>query len=258
MSHPVPLSPARPRFIAVCTPTLGRVSIEWASTLRALAWPLNTGYVNFFTLDVEGGEIAETRNRCVQLALDYESDRCEVSHLLWLDDDVIASRLALLRLLSHDVDIASGCYFTRNDPAEPLIFPGRGAGTTPFVPDRVFETWGHGMGLALVRSGVYRRMAREQDLGLDRYGRPAWYRTTGAEDASLEDGVLWMGGTEDLYFLERAGRLGYRPLMDTSRLAFGWHVDPGGRQGYPREQWSQRIRGQPIVWRTPDGPVEWA
>jgi hypothetical protein len=247
----------RKKFIAACTPTLGSVSIEWASTLRAMAWPLNTGYVNFFTLDVQGGEIAETRNRCVQLALDYDTPACEVSHIFWLDDDVIASRMALLQLLSHNRDIASGVYFTRCDPAEPLIFPGRGAGTTPFVPDQAFETWGHGMGLTLIRTDVYRRMAAETDLGRDRYGRPAWYRTTGAETATFEDGVLWMGGTEDLYFLDAAGKLGYKPIIDTSRFAFGWHYDAAQRQGYPKKQWKQRMGGQPIVWDTPNGPVTW-
>ncbi len=251
------MKPPRKKFIALATPTLGSVSIEWASTLRALAFPLNTGYVNFFTIDVAGGEIAETRNRCVQLALDYETADCEVSHILWLDDDVIASRMALLRLLSHNTDIASGVYFTKCDPAEPLIFPGRGCGTTPFVPDQVFETWGCGMGICLVRTEVYRRMAREIDLGRDRYGRPAWYRTTGAEHATFEDGVLWMGGTEDLAMLNLAGSIGYRPVVDTSRLCFGWHYDAANRKGYPREQWQQRMTGQPIVWPTPDGPVTW-
>jgi hypothetical protein len=68
---------------------------------------------------------------------------------------------------------------------------------------------------------------------------------------------MWMGGTEDLYFLDAAGRLGYRPLVDTSRLAFGWHYDRERRQGYPKKQWNQRIKGEPIVWDTPDGPVKW-
>jgi hypothetical protein len=80
----------RKKFIAVATPTLGSVSIEWASCLRAMAWPLNTGYINFFVIDDQGGEIAETRNRCVQLALDYDRGDCEVSHIFWIDDDVIA------------------------------------------------------------------------------------------------------------------------------------------------------------------------
>lgn len=247
------------KFIACCATTLGSVSISWASVLRGMAWPLNTGYVNFFVVDEQGGEIAESRNRCVQLALDYDTPTCEVTHLFWIDDDVIVSTRSLLRLLSHNRDIASGVYFTKCDPPEPLIFPGRGCGTTPFVPDQVFETWGHGMGLCLVRTEVYRRMARELDLGKDKYGRPAWYKTTGAEDATvdIEDNIVWMGGTEDLYFLNEAAKLGYRPIVDTSRFAYGWHFDRETRQGYPKKQWAQFQRGETITWDTANGPKAW-
>ncbi len=247
----------RKKFIACCTPSLGSVSISWASVLRGLAWPLNTGYVNHFLIDDKGGEIAETRNKIVQISLDYETPTCEVSHLFWIDDDVIASTRSLLELLDVQADIVSGCYFTKCDPAEPLIFPGRGAGTTPFVPNQLFETWGHGMGLCLIRAEVYRRMARELPLGRDKYGHTAWYKTTGAEHSTVEDGVVWMGGTEDLYFLNEAQKLGYQPWMNTRRFAFGWHFDKETRQGYPKKQWAQMMRGQEITWDTPDGPKAW-
>ncbi len=180
-----------------------------------------------------------------------------MSHVFWIDDDVIVSRMALLELLSAHVDIVSGVYFTKCDPAEPLIFPGRGCGTTPFVPDRLFKTWGTGMGCTLIRTDVYRRMLRDLPLGLDKYGHPAWYRTTGDDTASFEDGVLWRGGTEDLYMLNEAQKLGFQPWANTSRRAFGWHYDRERRQGYPVEQWAQRLAGKPIVWKTPDGPITW-
>jgi hypothetical protein len=249
----------RKKFIAVCTPTLGSVSISWASVLRGLAFPLNSGYVNFFVIDENGGEIAETRNRCVQLALDYETPTSEVSHIFWIDDDVIISTRALLKLLSLNRDIASGVYFTKCDPSEPLIFPGRGAGTTPFVPDQLIETWGHGMGLCLVRTEVYKRMAKELDLGRDKYGRTQWYKTTGAEHATVDpdDNSIWMGGTEDLAMLNEASKLGYKPVVDTSRQAFGWHFCRESRQGYPKRQWGQFMRGETITWDTPDGPKAW-
>lgn len=245
------------KFIAFCTPTLGMVSIEWASALRAMTLPLNTGYSEAFGKDSVGGEIAEGRNGCVATALSYESDRREITHLFWLDDDVVAPRSALMALMRHDADIASGVYFTKGEPCEPLIFPGRGCGTTPFVPDRVFETWGHGMGLALVRTSVYKRMLAELNLPRDRYGRPAWYKTPSAEDAEIVDETLFVGGTEDLYFLHRAGQMGYRPIVDTSRYAFGWHVNSETGLGYPLKQWKQYRARQPIVWDTPDGPVTW-
>lgn len=249
------------QVIARCTPSLGAVSIWWAQAVEQLVWPLNGGRVTFNVRDVAGGEIAETRNRLVQMALAFESPDREVSHVFWVDDDVILSRLALVRLLEHDADIASGCYFTKGACGQPLIFPGRAAGVTPFVPDRVFETWGHGMGLTLVKTAVYKRLRDETDLGLDKYGRPRWYHTPGppatVEAATSEDGLIDMGGTEDLYFLDRCARLGYKPVMDTTKWAFGFHYDLATHQGYPAEQWDQYAAGKPVVWRTKAGDVVW-
>lgn len=245
------------KLIAFATPTLGSVSIEWASVFRSIALPLNVGMTNFFVRDSVGGEIAETRNRCVQLALSAENDGLEISHIFWLDDDVICTRLSLLKLLSHNRDIASGVYFTRCEASEPLIFPHKGGGTTPFVPDQAFETWGHGSGLTLVRLSVYKRMAQELDLGRDKYGRPQWYKTPGIADATVENGVAFVGGSEDLLFLDQAAKLGIRGFVDTSRLAFGWHWDARTNQGYPLKQWRQQQAGKAIEWETPDGVKVW-
>lgn len=248
----------RQKYIAICTPSLGLVSVDWAGSLRILAWPLNTGAVSFFVIDEKGGEIAETRNQCVQQALDYDSPDREVTHIFWLDDDVMPSRLALIQLLGHDCDIASGVYFSKIDPGVPLIFPGPGCGTVPFVPDQFFETWGCGMGLCLVRTEVYRKMAHDLDLGKDKYGRPAWYRTRGGESAFIEDGVMKGGAvTEDLYFLGKAREVGFAPHVDTTVAAFGWHYDMRKRQGFPRKQYDEMKRDFKVTWETQDGPVVW-
>jgi hypothetical protein len=244
------------KFIAVCVPTLGNVSIEWAQALRALVLPMNTGYCECFGKDDLGGKIAETRNAIVAKALSYESPEREITHLFWLDDDVICNRTAILALKRHDCDIASGVYFLKGDYGEPLIFPSRGGGTLPFVPDETFEVWGHGMGLTLVKLDVYKHML-DEGLPNDSCGRPQWYKTPGAEDAEVLHEVLFMGGTEDLYFLEAASKLGYKPLVDTSYGAFGWHYDAKHQIGYPKRQWEQYRKREPIVWDTPDGPVVW-
>ena len=245
------------KFVAVCTPTLGMVTIEWASALRALLLPLNSGYCECFGKDDVGGEIAEGRNGCVARALSYETDDREITHLFWLDDDVIAPRTAIIRLMSHDVDIAAGVYFLKCPISEPLIFPGRGAGTSPFVPDQVFETWGVGMGITLVKTSVYRRMREDLELPLDKYGKPQWYKTPSALDAVVVDEVLFAGGTEDLYFCDRAGKMGCKVVADTSRYAFGWHYDCRNGIGYPEKQWRQHMAGEAITWDTPGGVVTW-
>ena len=248
---------SRMKFIAVCVPSLGQVSLEWAAAFRDLQLPNNVGIVRVFVKDEVGGEIAEARNRCVSLALGMDSDRIEITHLFWLDDDVICTPLALIALHHKNVDIASGVYFTKSEFSTPLIYPGRIEGHTPFAPDQCFETWGHGMGLCLIKVGVYRRMKDELALKNDKYGNSEWYRKPNFEDTEVDDKAICTGGTEDLYFLHRAGGMGYKPLVDTGKWAFGWHFDSRAQKGYPLEQWGQFSKQQPVLWPTPDGPKEW-
>lgn len=245
------------KFIAICTPTLGMVSMEWAYKLRSLVWPMNTGFIQLSVQDDVGGEVAECRNRCVQLALGVNSDTREVTHLFWLDDDVLIKPLALLALLSHNRPIASGVYFTRCEYSQPLIFPARFGGVAPFVPDTAAEMWGHGMGLTLVEMGVYKHMIEDGKLGKDKYGRHQFYKTTGGEDLEVIDGMACMEGTEDLFFLEAASKLAYKPVVDMGRQAFGWHYDKEKKTAYPLKQWEQARAGKPIVWDTPNGEVIW-
>ncbi len=242
------------RIIALCTPTLGLLHVNWVAAFTELIWPLNTGKAQLF---VVGKPVAEARNELVARALSVENEDREVTHVMWIDDDVIIPRTALLQLLRHRRPIASGVYFTRAELAEPLIFPNAGGGTMEFVPDRAFEVWGHGMGLTLVETEVYRRMQRELDLPNDKYGYPEWYKTTGGEDVYLEKEILTGAGTEDLYFLYRAGKMGLSGFVDCTANAFGWHHERKSNKGYPERQYAQMKKGQPIVWETSEGVVTW-
>ncbi len=242
------------RIIAVCIPTLGLLHVNWVAAFMELIWPLNTGKAQLF---VTGKSVAEARNETVARALSIENEDREVTHLFWIDDDVIIPRTALLQLLRHRRSIASGVYFTRAELGEPLIFPNAGGGTLEFIPDRAFEVWGHGMGLTLVETEVYRKMQQELDLGTDQFGYPAWYRTTGGEDCKVEKQILDSGGTEDLYFLDRAGKIGFTGFVDCTANAFGWHHERKSNKGYPEKQYKQMKKGQPIVWETSEGTITW-
>jgi hypothetical protein len=255
----------RARYIVRATPTLGAVSIWWTKAVEDILWPMNYIKGVDYQVDSNGGEVAEMRNKIVARVLGFEDDRKEMAAIFWVDDDVIVTRGALMQLMSHDKPMVSGVYFTKlpGKLSEPLIFPNKGGGTDRFVPapsdeERSYEVWGHGMGLTLVKADVYRRMRDELKLPLDKYGNPEWYRTTGrAEDITVEDGVIGANGTEDLFFCENAAKLGYKPLIDCSKHAFGFHYDLSTGKCYPEEQWKQYQNRKPIVWQTPDGPVTW-
>src|SRR5262249_22626467 len=64
-----------------------------------------------------GQSPAKNRNVLIDQAL---QNNC--SHIMLIDDDVYVPKNALLKLLSHDLDVVSGLYFHRNFPFKPLIF----------------------------------------------------------------------------------------------------------------------------------------
>ncbi len=259
-----------PKIIAYCTPSLGMVSLWWVRMMASIYHPNNHGKGYFFAKDDVGDEVAEVRNCIVESVLNYDRDHHEVSHLFWLDDDVLMQPGCLLELLHQDRDIVSGVYFLKMEGSlsSPLIYPESGGGTARFIPDQVQEVWGHGMGLTLVKTEVYKRMLREQltrtvdgqtQLLTDKYGRPRWYHKTDLMHEIEEDehGLAKMGMTEDTYFLDRASRIGYKPAVVTTKHAFGFHYDAKRNKGYPEQQFNQWQAGQPIVWDTPAGPVTW-
>lgn len=247
------------QVIAVLTPTLGVVSMWWHTSQLDLLWPMNTGKAFLPTPDNVGGEIAEMRNRLVSMALAAETEKIKIHSLMWIDDDVIVNRAAILALAAHDRDIASGVYFCKGEFSNPLIFPGPGAGSSPYVPvagpdDEGQESWGWAQGLSLVRTEVYKRLRDETDLGRDKYGAPRWYEKP--DFKVNESGALDVGGTEDFPFFKKCNDLGYRALVDRSQFAFGFHYDAAGKAGYPRLQWEQFIRREPIVWPARNGHPE--
>lgn len=253
---------ARKRGLSVLTPTLGRATVEWFDCLRKLVYPMNwaNGWVP--TRDFGGAQVGEMRNRLVQMALvGAEAMGADIPYLFWLDDDVIVHPMAIIALMGRGRDVASGVYFTKGPLGEPLMFPGGSAGTLPFKPARSYddpdatvEAYGWAQGLCLIKTDVYRRMRDELDLGVDRFGNPRWYAQPDFARDHQTGGYV-TGGTEDFLFFENASKLGYRPVIDQSRFAFGFHMDMASLNAYPLKQYVQYAKMQEIVWpETPDHP----
>lgn len=247
------------KIIAVAVPSRGTVSMWWTRAVLNIAWPLNMGRKFLFVQD-DGSEpqIAEARNSLVAQALVLETETAEVEAIMWIDDDVLVNPGCVLALYNHHAAIASGVYFTKCDLPEPLIFPGRVAGTMKFPADKILKgVWGHGMGLTLVKLSVYKALTERGFVTTkDRHGNPEWYKTT--QDYKVEEGMLDCGGTEDLYFCQLCREAGIASLVDCTRHAFGWHYDLAAQQGFPRPQFEKYRKAQPIEWDTDDGTVTWA
>lgn len=244
---------------ATCLRPSTAVSGWWARAAANTSWPFNVSKGVLMVHDDIGNKIATTRNQLVSRVLEMESTSLEVTDIAWLDDDVLPiSPLCWRALLSHDYDIRAGVYFSKEEYPQPLIFPACGRGTDKFIPNKCYKVWGVGMGLTIVKTAVYRKMLAV-GLPKDEFGYPEWYKTTGAdEDLKIgKDGVLHAGGTEDLFFCQRAAELGFETVIDTGKHAFGFHYDLASLEYYPKLQWDQHRKNQPITWETPDGIVKW-
>ncbi len=245
------------KMVAFCIPTLGRVSTRWVEAHYRLGVPTNTPAIHVW---VEGKEVGDARNECVARALQFEDEEREISHIFFLDDDVLPHPEALKKLHAANRDIVSGMYFLKTQTPTPMIVMDEGDGVArEFVPGELVECSAHGMGLTLVRSEVFKRLRDETDLGEDMHGYPKWFHTT--RDSFIVDQHgrnKIVNETEDVYFLRRARALGYRPCVDTSAEAFGWHWAQNQQRAYPLKQWFEFQQHRTITWPLENKPpVVW-
>lgn len=244
--------------IVVGIPTFGMVSVYFMGRLYNLRMPMNRIVRQVYCV---GKEVGDARNEIVSKALQIEQDdptmRC--SKILFLDDDVLCHQDALLKLLSHNRPIVSGLYYTKSAVPTPLVLHGEFGGTaTSWTPGDLVECWAHGMGLTLVDAEVFRRLRDETDLGVDKHGYPAWFKTTRDDALVKSDGTPAITNqTEDVYFLRRAASLGYAPAVDTSFETFGWHFDHKTFTAYPSAQWREFCAHGTVTWGTGESAVTW-
>lgn len=244
--------------IALGIPSFGMVHLYFAARLLNMRFPMNTIVRQFF---VVGKEVGDARNEIVAraLAIEEEDPSLKCSHVLFLDDDVLFHPDVLNQLLSRQRPIVSGLYYTKTAVPTPLVLHGEYDGTArSWTPGDLVECWGHGMGLTLIQAEVFRRVRDEGNLSVDRYGHPAWFKTTRDEAIVRPDGVpAVLNQTEDMHFLMKARELGYTAAVDTSAPAFGWHLDTRKMIAYPQRQWTEFTTTGRVTWQTDNGPVVW-
>jgi hypothetical protein len=246
---------AGPRqVIGIGVPSFGMVSLYWAARLLALRMPFNTVTRYFY---VTGQEVGIARNQIVHLARQMRGTgpgELRISHLLFLDDDVLFHPDLLVRLLSHNRPMVSGLYYTKTAHAQPLMFKGENQGTpTDWKHGDLVDVSAHGMGLCLINLDVFDAIDPPQfpygescptALPVDAQGYPAFFTTT--RDGRDARGIT--NETEDVYFCRLAREVGVQPVVDTSAAAFGFHFDGSTQRGYPLEQWEQFKRDGSITW----------
>lgn len=229
------------RVIYLGVPTFGQVSIRWHAHMMQLQNPLNRSVFHGYGL---GWEVGQARNYLVEQALSWRNDLGHtVSHVFFVDDDVLIPPYALTVLLSRKRPIVSGLYYAKTTAPQPLILTDPLGGVLDPVPrNQVVECYAHGMGCTLIDIKVFRDLLSSGLVDYDTLPTgqrlPQFFKTTRDNLTRAENGAPTIGNeTEDVHFLKLAAQLGYTAAVDTG--VFGFHWDQKNQQAYPLDLWDE-------------------
>ena len=231
---------SRARVIYLGVPTFGWVSIRWHAHLMQLQSPLNRSVFHAYG---QGFEVGQARNYLVQQALEWTNDHGHtVSHVFFVDDDVLVPPYALAVLLSRQRPIVSGLYYAKTPAPQPLILMEPHGGTLIDVPrNQVVECFAHGMGCTLIELRVFRELLEAGLVPYESFGAqrlPQFFKTSRDQLSQAAGGApIIANETEDVHFLKLAAQLGYTGAVDTGVFCFHW--DEKGKVGYPLHLWEE-------------------
>jgi glycosyltransferase involved in cell wall biosynthesis len=191
--------------VAICTPSLGHPKLKFVNALNNLTKPRSGGPLVGQTLliNLEDRPVDDARRLLTQDALQWKG----VTHILWVDDDMVFPPDALQRLLAHDLDIVGGLCFNRRAPAyQPIVareydptlaMPKNATGFVYDLPRAgVVECDATGGAFLLVKVQVFRDIAAK-------FGSDSWWTPDGE-------------ASEDFSFCRRARACGYKIHVDCS------------------------------------------
>jgi len=148
--------------------------------------------------------VAEARNLLVDGIL---KEHPEVTHLMWIDDDMVFPPDAIARLLAHDLPIVGGVCHNRRHPFMPILMmkvpSGIGYGFMYDYEERadargLVPVDATGAAFILVKREVYEKIAEK--LNKEKHEGP----------------YTQLGAGEDISFCSRAQQVGYPIWIDTT------------------------------------------
>jgi len=193
--------------VAICIPVADKLEPRFWRSLNAL-WKPGGGRIPGHThrISVEEMLVEDARNELTDEALASP----EITHLLFIDDDMTFDPDALERLLKHDLPIVGGLCFSRRVPYHPVLCRKHpdwmARPRTPFgfvyhyPPNALFQVDATGGAFLLIKREVFEKIdatavARGEEKG-------AWWARAG-------------GLSEDFSFCSRAVKVGYEIYVDT-------------------------------------------
>lgn len=201
-----------PGRVALGIPLYGAIhTLNVIHMLNHLAHGIATRTYGTMSL-VEGAYVDHARNTIVRNCLEtaVQEDSQDVTHLFFMDQDVLVDEVTVQALLALDLPVVGAVYFGRDEEHLPIAFD-----VEPFKrlhdfdPDGLNKVGGIGMGATLINLDVFREMQAH-------FKDDWWYRCS-----ESNEGEGRRTG-EDIWFAHRCAELGI-PIMLDGRLRCG-HV----------------------------------
>ena len=229
-------------------PTTGLVRIEWVLGRFGVTIPTNwshTDVIQFMqpTVPIKY-QIADSENLLAKAVVDTDAEWL----LIW-EHDNIPPVDALIRLNEYMIDgtipVVAGCYFTKSDPPEPMVYRGMGQGYYPDwkMGDLVW-TDGVPFGFTLISGALIKAMwAESEEYIVNNQVTRRVFAAPSRHWLDPEKGCyVSEGGTSDLAWCQRVMKEGffdkagfpefskkkYPFLVDTN--IFVHHIDQHGRR----------------------------
>lgn len=231
--------------LAIGTPTLGSVRMEWHQARIGQVIPVNWSMVTI--METMGGYVplgflvADAQNLIVKHVVTGNFE-----WLLLYEDDVLPPLDAFVRLnhymLDAEAPVVSGLYYTKSRPPEPLVFKGRGNGFVKFKKGA--KVWCDGVptGFLLIHVSILKAMWPDCEeytvkghtvRRMFRFPRDIWVDPETGHNRSVmgTSDLDWCTRLIEGNYLKEAGwpklaRRKYPLLVDTD--IFCHHISPNG------------------------------
>lgn len=198
--------------IIIC-PTRGVIPAKVVQSWMGLMRPMNQKVMGpMFAI---GMEVGAAYNSMIEMVL-MNPELREWKYILTIEEDNLPPPDGLLKLYEHmyEYDVVGGLYWTKGEGGQPMIYGDPKVEPINFFPqppvvESIQEARGLGMGFNLFKLDIFKD---------ERLPKP-WFRTLQEYDPAKGTKTY----TQDLYFYENAGRIGYKFACDT-RIKVG-HYD---------------------------------
>jgi hypothetical protein len=193
-------------------PTRGMIPAKVVQNWLGLMAPMNQKFMRMFVI---GMEVGEAYTQAIEQIL-VHPDLKNWKYILTLEEDNMPPPDGLLKLYENidKYDVVGGIYWTKGEGGQPMIYGNPKVMPKNFIPqiplqDTIQEANGLGMGFNLFKIDIFK------DSKLPK----PFFKTL----QQYNPGVGASCYTQDLYFYENAGKIGYKFACDT-RIKVG-HYD---------------------------------